>query len=100
MAWSETPKGVFDSSRAKEIGDKLIAALATYGDEREALGEEKMRERCSVEIDDALSLIKSKRYVESLPDNGEDNGTPLKVVTYENVREIIVETITRLSHTE
>ena len=44
MAWSETPKGVFDSSRAKEIGDKLIAALATYGDEREALGEEKMRE--------------------------------------------------------
>ncbi len=27
MCWSETPSGVFDSTRAKEISDKLIAAV-------------------------------------------------------------------------
>lgn len=27
MCWSETPKGVFESTRAKEIGDKLVALI-------------------------------------------------------------------------
>ena len=27
MCWSETPKGIFDSTRAKEIGDKLLELL-------------------------------------------------------------------------
>lgn len=27
MCWSETPKGVFDSTRAKEIGEKLCKNL-------------------------------------------------------------------------
>ncbi len=27
MCWSETPKGVFNSTKAKEIGEKLLADL-------------------------------------------------------------------------
>jgi len=27
MCWSETPKGVFDSTKAKEIGEQLIRDL-------------------------------------------------------------------------
>jgi hypothetical protein len=27
MCWSETPKGIFDSTRVKEIGDKLLEFL-------------------------------------------------------------------------
>lgn len=27
MCWSESPKGIFDSTKAKEIGDALIAEL-------------------------------------------------------------------------
>lgn len=27
MCWSETPSGVFDSTRAREIGDKLIEVI-------------------------------------------------------------------------
>lgn len=27
MCWSETPKGVFQDSKAKEVGDKLIEAI-------------------------------------------------------------------------
>ncbi len=29
MCWSETPKGVFDSTKAREIGERLLAALKT-----------------------------------------------------------------------
>jgi hypothetical protein len=29
MCWSGTPSGVFDSTRCKQIGDELIAALET-----------------------------------------------------------------------
>jgi hypothetical protein len=29
VCWSETPSGIFDSTRAKEIGEKLLAELDT-----------------------------------------------------------------------
>ena len=29
MCWSGTPSGIFDSTRCKQIGDELIAALET-----------------------------------------------------------------------
>lgn len=37
MCWSETPSGVFDSTRAKEICDKLIAAVEQLKAENENL---------------------------------------------------------------
>lgn len=37
MCWSETPSGVFDSTRAKEIYDKLIAAVEQLKAENENL---------------------------------------------------------------
>lgn len=30
MCWSETPTGVFDSSRAREIGEVLLAEVRSY----------------------------------------------------------------------
>ena len=30
MCWDETPKGVFESSKAKEIGEKLLRSIRTY----------------------------------------------------------------------
>ncbi|MCK5017527.1 MAG: hypothetical protein KAS32_10710 [Candidatus Peribacteraceae bacterium] len=33
MCWSETPKGTFNSSRAKKIGEKLLAELKIKGRE-------------------------------------------------------------------
>jgi hypothetical protein len=30
MCWSETPKGTFDSTRAKEIGDALLEVIARH----------------------------------------------------------------------
>ncbi len=30
MCWSETPKGVFDSEHAKEVGERLIADIKHF----------------------------------------------------------------------
>lgn len=36
MCWSETPTGVFDSERAKEIGDRLVAWVRTHPEQHRA----------------------------------------------------------------
>jgi hypothetical protein len=33
MCWSEIPKGVFDSTKASELADRIVAAFPTGDDE-------------------------------------------------------------------
>lgn len=39
MCWSETPKGVFDSERAKKIGDEIMELFKSITKENEELRE-------------------------------------------------------------
>ena len=37
MCWSDTPKGIFDSTRAKKLGDEIVKDFVSMEDERTEL---------------------------------------------------------------
>lgn len=68
MCWSETPSGVFDSTRAKEIYDKLIAAVEQLKAENENL---KLIERPKKKIKKYKVLFKRLEYENPFQVSGE-----------------------------
>lgn len=68
MCWTETPKGIFKSEEAKQIGDKLVSFLET-----------KLRQAYQAGLEEAVTTIGSDMGWEESEDHyREILGLPLK----------------------